>query len=27
VIAALEQFSDRSYQSAADVSTEFGKIK
>lgn len=27
VIAALEQFSERTYQSAADVSEEFGKIK
>jgi len=27
VIAALEQFSDRTYQSAADVSEEFGKVR
>ena len=27
VIAALELFSDRTYQSAADVGTEFGRIK
>ncbi len=27
VIAALEQFGDRTYRSAADVSTEFGKIR
>ncbi len=27
VIAALERFGDRTYQSAADVGTEFGKIK
>ncbi|WP_332450779.1 DUF2795 domain-containing protein [Methanoculleus sp.] len=27
VITALELFSDRTYQSAADVSTEFGKVK
>nr|WP_303716019.1 DUF2795 domain-containing protein [Methanoculleus marisnigri] len=27
VITALEQFGDRTYQSAADVGTEFGKIK
>ncbi len=27
VIAALEQFSDRTYQSAADVAEEFGKVK
>jgi len=26
VIAAIRQFSDRTYQSAADVSEEFGKI-
>lgn len=27
IIAALEQFGDRTYRSAADVSTEFGNIK
>ncbi|KAF5053624.1 hypothetical protein DSECCO2_396500 [anaerobic digester metagenome] len=27
VIAALEQFSDRTYRSAADVGTEFGKVR
>ena len=27
VIAALEDFSDRTYQSATDVSTEFGKVR
>jgi len=26
-IAAIELFSDRTYQSAADVGSEFGKIK
>jgi hypothetical protein len=27
VIAALDRFGDRTYRSAADVSTEFGNVK